>query len=245
MDQPIKNIHNLVLSTISRTRNMGVTNSDYMWLLEIAVSFYQERLRGFEMPSVVSEEIEVNLANRVWAMPADFIAISRVAYQKDGKLWDLTVDNNISISDAPELCENPDYSNGNSIYLLPGYWYDSYTQYGQGGGHNVNYYRIDHENRRIIFSESIPVGVGVVEYLSSGKNVNQHTYIPLPYVDAFRNYLIWQVHEHSDNPMVYQRSKDKERQFRDSMWDSNILAKSPTLTELLDELYKGSGLNFR
>jgi hypothetical protein len=45
--------------------------------------------------------------------------------------------------------------------------------------------------------------------------------------------------------MLYQRAKDRERQFRESMWDSNILAKAPTLRELLDELYKGSGLNLR
>jgi len=246
MEQPVKTIHNLVLSTISRTKNMGVTNSDYLWLLEIAISFYQERLRGFEMPSVVSEEIEVNLANRVWAIPADFIAISRVAYSEKGRLWDLTADNTINLLDSPGVCDTPVYTQEDqSGFFLPGYWYASYTRYGEGGGKNINYYRIDHENRRIVFSESIPPGRGVVEYLSSGKNVNEHTYIPLPYVDAFRNYLVWQVHEYSDSPMLYQRAKDRERQFRESMWDSNILAKAPTLRELLDELYKGSGLNLR
>jgi len=245
MDQPVKNIQSLVLSTISRTKNLGISSSDYMWLLEIAISFYQEKLRGFEMPSLVSEPIEINLANRVWPMPADFIAISRVAYAHGGRLWDLTVDNTIDLNDVPGVCEPAKTSDTGDGYFMPGYWYASYVRYGEGGGKNVNYYRVDHENRRILFSESIPVGRGVVEYLSAGKNVSEFTFIPLPYVDAFRNYLIWQIHEHSDIDKAYARSKDKERQYRDSMWDSNILAKSPTLRELLDELYKGSGLNLR
>lgn len=246
MEQPVKSIHNLVLSTISRNRNMGISNSDYMWLLEIAISFYQEKLRGFEMPSVVSEEVDINLANKVWAMPPDFIAISRVAYLENGRLWDLTLDNNINIDNPVTLCEAPVYDqSASNDWVLPGFWYATFTRYGEGGGKNVNYYRIDYENRRVIFSESVPVGKGVVEYLSAGKNVNEHTYIPLPYVDAFRNYLVWQIHENSEKPMLYQRSKDKERQFRESMWDSNILAKAPTLRELLDELYKASGLNLR
>lgn len=246
MEQPVKTIHNLVLSTISRNRNMGISSSDYMWLLEIAISFYQERLRGFEMPSVVTDEVDINLANKVWAMPADLIAISRVAYLHNGRLWDLTVDNNININDPVSICESPVYDQSNSNdWVIPGFWYATFTRYGEGGGKNINYYRVDHENRRVIFSESVPLGMGIVEYLSAGKNVNEHTYIPLPYVDAFRNYLVWQIHENSDNPMLYQRSKDKERQFRESMWDSNILAKAPTVRELLDELYKASGLNLR
>lgn len=241
-----KNIKNIVLSAISRNKNLGVSTSDYMWLLEIAVTFYQEQLRGFNMPSLKSEEIEINLANKIWYFPSDFIALSRVAYRDGKRLWNLTVDDSLNLLDVPTPCELPT-NNGQDTTgnFLPFYYYDSNTRYGQGGGRNVNYYRVDMDNRRIIFAESVPTGVGVIEYLSTGINVGEDTFVPPLYVETFRRYLNWQIHENSDRRDVYARSKDKERQYKEMLWDANIASKSPTAQELYDSILRASSFTLR
>lgn len=242
----VKDIRNVVLSAISRLRNHGISSSDYMFVLEIAISSYQEKLRGFEMPSLVSAEIEINLANRVWAIPSDFIALSRVSYRDGKNLWDLTYDGRLDLTQAPTPCESPTPSELlPNDYFIPNFYLWNYTAYGEGGGKNVNYYRIDHERRRILFAESIPVGTGVIEYLSAGKGVNETTFVPLPYVDAFRSLIMWKVCELSDKPNVYSLGKDFQSQYQSSLWDANILAKSPSVREILDSLYAGSGVNYR
>lgn len=241
-----KNIKNLVLSAISRNKNLGVSTSDYIWLLEIAVTFYQEQLRGFNMPSLRSEEIEINLANKIWYFPSDLIALTRVAYRDGNRLWNLTMDDSLNLLDTPTACELPT-NNGQDTTenSLPFYYYDSNTRYGQGGGRNVNYYRVDHDNRRILFAESVPVGKGVIEYLSTGLEVGEDTFIPPAYAETFRRYLNWQIHENSSRREVYARSKDKERQYKEMLWDANILGKANMIQELYDELMKGSSFTLR
>jgi hypothetical protein len=246
MEQPEKNIKYLVLSTISRLKKMAVDTADYVWLLEIAMTFYSEKLRGFNMPTIEAVEIPVNLQNRVWAFPSDFLAISRVAYKRDGHLWDLTVDTSIDFTEAPTPCEQPEYNTDNHIYVNP-YIYGGYAghNYGMRGALNVNYYRINWSKRQIIFHNIIPVGTGVVEYISAGKDICETTLVPLPYVDAFRKYLIWQAFEYSGDDKLMRQSKDKERQFNDAMWDSNSLAKGGTIREYIDAINEGTSFNLK
>lgn len=246
---PEKNIKYLVLSTINRLKKMGVDTSDYVWLLQIAIEFYSEKLRGFNMPSLVSEEIPVNLQNRIWAFPADLMAVSRLAYRSgDGRLWELSPDPNMDLSREIEACGVPEYNNEatgaiwNSAFWASGF---SGTMYASRGNINTNYYRIDYDKRRVVFSEGVPVGTGVVEYLSAGKDVGENTIIPLPYVDAFRKYLIWQACENSPMPLHQNMSKDKERQYNESMYDAKTLGMSEGIRELLYNLYEESGFSLR
>ena len=70
-----------------------------------------------------------------------------------------------------------------------------------------------------------------------------NTLIPLAYVDAFQKYLLWQMCELK--PDLINLAKDKERQYTDAIWDANILAKSPTVDEIMDTIYGASGFNIR
>jgi hypothetical protein len=246
---PEKNIKYLVLSTISRLKKMGVDTSDYVWLLQIAIEFYSEQLRGFNMPSLVSEEIPVNLQNRIWAFPPDLMAVQRLAYKSgDGRLWELSPDINMDLTNEPSACGIPEYNNTatgaiwNSAFWASGF---SGTMYASRGNLNTNYYRIDYEKRRVVFMESVPVGVGVVEYLSAGKDVGEDTIIPLTYIDSMRKYLIWQAFENSPLPLHQQTSKDKERQYNEALFDANTLTKVSNIRELLYNLYEESGFSLR
>lgn len=240
-----KTIGNIVYSTINRFKNFGVSTSDYMDYLEIATTAYQEIFRGFEMPSVETVEMQINLAQRVWAFPNDFIALGRVAYRDGKRLWLLTRNDLLDLTQEPTPCEAPTNYQTNSNQNYSPYYWGGATTYGEGGGKNINYYRVDYARRRVIFSESVPTSKGVIEYLSAGKNVNADTFIPLAYVNTFRNLLQWKVSELSDNQMLRSMAKDYERQYQTTLWDANILAKSPTEQEITDSLYSASGFSLR
>lgn len=246
MEQPEKNIKYFVLSTISQLKNLGLDTTQYLWLLEIAQTFYAEELRTFNAPSLESVEIPVNLANRVWAFPSDFIALSRVAYTDGRFLWDLTVDNSINFQQEPQPCESPNYSPNNGLYIDSGWYYDiTWHTYGAKGANNSNYYRIDWSKRLITFSESIPTGRGVVEYLSAGKDISETTLVPLGYASAFRKYLMWKAMELSGEDRFMRMSKDFERQYKETMWDSNIVVKSYSPQELTDAINRGTSFTLK
>lgn len=241
--QPTKNIRYFVLSTISQLKKFGLSTSDYAWLTEISTAFFTEELRAFNAPSLESDTIEINLANRVWAFPNDFIALSRVAYTDGRFLWDLTVDNSINFEAAPTPCEEPNYGQGN-FYINPYWFYDvAWKGYGSKGANNVNYYRVDFNRRQIIFSESIRAGRGVIEYISAGKDIGEHTLVPLGYASAFRKYIIWKALEFSNTQSGMSMAKDAERQYKEMLWDSNILVKAPTPQEYADAINRGTSFN--
>lgn len=244
--QPTKDIKYFVLSAISQLKNLGVNTADYVWMLEIATTFFAEELRTFNAPSLVSEDIAINLANRVWAFPPDYIALSRVAYKRGRFLWDLTVDNSIDFESAPEPCETPQYNQGQNFYINPYWYYDiAGHRYGEQGAKNVNYYRVDHNKRQIIFSESIPVGKGVIEYLSAGKDIGEHTLVPLGYASAFRAYLMWKALRLSGDARNTNLAPSFERTYKDLMWDSNIVSKSYTPQEMTDAINRGTSFNLK
>jgi hypothetical protein len=245
MEQPTKDIKYFVLSTISQLKKLGLDTSDYFWLLEIATTFFSEKLRTFNAPSLESTDIEINLANRVWSFPSDLVAVSRVAYKRGNYLWDLTADNSIDFNAAPTPCEQPNYVN-NSFNVNPYWYYDvTWINYGAEGARNRNYYRVDHNKRQIVFAVSIPVGLGVVEYISAGKDIGESTLVPLGYADTFRKYLIWKACEFSGEDRFMRMAKDFERQYNEAMWDSNIIVKSYTPQELTDAINRGTSFTLK
>jgi hypothetical protein len=46
-------------------------------------------------------------------------------------------------------------------------------------------------------------------------------------------------------PELINLAKDRERQYKDALWDANILAKGPSVDEIMDTIYGASGFNIR
>jgi hypothetical protein len=246
---PIKNITYITMSAISRMKNFGYTTSDYEWVEQLALEFYQEKLRGYEMPSVVSAHVDVNANTKIWPMPSDYIRYTKVAYQIGNRLWTLGIDNTIALNNTPDICndiaEAESASIGSGFWIAEGFYNGTYygPLYTAGGGFNINYYRVNEAERYIQFVEALPTGKAVIEYLSSGKNVCGSTLVPQSYIEPFRNYLLWQMCELK--PELANMAKDKERQYKDTLWDANILAKGPVVDEVMDTIYGASGFNIR
>ena len=241
--QPEKNIKYFVLSTLSQLKKYGINSSDYVWLLEIATTYFSEELRAFSAPSLESVKMPINLAARVWSFPSDFLALSRVAYTDGKRLWNLTVDNNLDFTSV-EPCEEPNFEYGR-VEINP-YWYYNvgWTGYSRRGAQNINYYRVDFNRRQIIFSESVPSGTGVIEYISAGKDIGENTLVPLGYAASFRKYIMWKALELSADKMGLSLAKDFERQYKQTLWDSNIL-RSPNASEYADAINWGTSFNLK
>jgi hypothetical protein len=46
-------------------------------------------------------------------------------------------------------------------------------------------------------------------------------------------------------PEIVSMAKDKERQYKDTLWDANILVKGPVMDEAMDTIYAACGFNIR
>lgn len=251
MNDPVKNITYVVMTAINRMKNFGYSITDYEWLEQIAIEFYQQNLSAFEMPSVEVEYVDVATNTKIWPMPPDYVRYTKVGYKVGNRVWTLGVDNTIAFH-QPEVCEtiqdaqnNPNYGSGWGYWLAEGFYNGTYygPLYTAGGGFNVNYYRVNEKDRYIQFVDSLPNGKAVIEYLSSGKNVCGNTLVPLPYVDTMQKFIMWQMFELK--PELVNLAKDKERQYKEALWDANILAKAPTVDEAMDAIYAACGFNLR
>lgn len=81
--------------------------------------------------------------------------------------------------------------------------------YGLPGGIDTAYYRIDYENRQIIFSGNIPRSEIVVEYLSNGLKIDGSSLIPRQTVAPLRTYVLLAMVE--NDPRVSQNEKERRK----------------------------------
>jgi len=254
----ISNIGNIVDSVLNQMRDYGMSGSDRAWLMNIAISFYSDRLRGFNSPALVTSKIAVSMKTRIWSFPSDYIRYTKVAYQSQAgsMIYILGLNDDINISDGPATC-------GDDITMAvpppdqSGYWLSGWGGlggspwinpiYASGGGFAINYYRVDYENNCLRFSEKLPVGHAYVEYLSAGKGVNEGTLVPLAYRAAVESWLITRCCELK--PSVRALARDMYSSFKDDSWrrmmDANSMTFALNVQENMDEIYRASGFVIR
>ncbi len=244
--EPVNNIQRIVLNVIESMRDYGITTARYAWLENEAVRFYRNKLRGYNMPSLVSVNVNVDYATRLWAFPSDYIQYTRVAYNSNGFLVTLGRNDNINLSNGPAVCATPinqlTTPPVSGFWLAP-LWGTSLPLYSSGGGFAANYYRVNEADGYIQFSETLTPGRAVVEYLSTGRGINGYTLVPVVYEYAFDKYLKWQLCLLSKD--LVKLSPAFEQDYRDSLWDANIIKKAPTTREMMDVIYQTCGFKLR
>jgi hypothetical protein len=83
----------------------------------------------------------------------------------------------------------------------------------------------------------------VLEYLSTGADINSQTLVPHYYIEPMRNYIIWQLAEFE--PQKYPvNTVNRERIYTESMADA-AMSQGNTIDELLDAYYSAPGLKLR
>lgn len=85
--------------------------------------------------------------------------------------------------------------------------------YGLPGGIDDAYYRVDMDNRQIIFSGSVPRSEIVLEYITSGLKADGTSLIPRQAVPSLRAYIDWVAVE--NDPRMSQAEKNRKKALYD------------------------------
>lgn len=166
-------------------------------------------------------------AAKTVALPSDFVNYQKIGIPVNGKLRVLTNKESILLPrlfDTGETVGNTDSGDdeGNTDILFFSNHFRSGSfvggLYGLTGGIDDCYYRIDWENRQIVFSGETPRSEIVLEYFSNGLKPDGSSLIPREAVPALRSYLDWVVTE--NDPRAAYNEKERKK----TIWEEEVSA---------------------
>lgn len=242
-----KNVAYVVKTAMNR---LGAPISDMSRLEQIGIEWMTEDIRGTTaFPCLKVAHIPLTGAKQA-KMPADMLRYTKIAINVGGKLWTLTLCDDIALP-VNMVCPEPSILNStsaflsNGIYFMPYWWDGSYYGgvFSMGGGFNSAYYRYDEASRTLSLLGGLPGNEIVVEYLSNGNDVNTYTLVPHYWIAPMRNYLIWQATLFMPEKYKYNPS-NMERIYLDSLSDATF-ASGSTIDEIMDAYYSAPGLKLR
>jgi hypothetical protein len=237
-------IEQVVKSTMNERGEKTLTNFErYM---QMAIEGFSD-MNTFEINSVNVVYLDINPDTMLANLPPDFITMTKLGININGKMWTLTVNNDILLPPDSSICDiEPAAVEGRNITTEPngGYWFAPHinrsgvyvdTLYGLGGGFNTAYYRIDLTRRVIYFQGRIPNNQVIMEYKSSGIK-GSATLVPRTAVPALKAYLHWKFCE-NDYRMPMGEKMRKEQLYDKELKKLTEIENSFTMDEFLDTMY--------
>jgi hypothetical protein len=219
----------VVMSVLNRMGEYSMKS--YLRLMQICIEGITEMNLFHTKEAIEVVYLHMSTA-KTCQLPVDYIDYLRIGFPENGKLRVITkhdklllprtyygsIINNVFVADSGDAVGNADDGNelGTSIsglYCFPPHYHNgSYVSalYGLPGGIDQAYYRIDVEQRQIIFSGSTPRSEIVLEYISSGQKSDGSSLIPREVVPALRTYILWQKDEY--DPRVAYNAKARLKQ---------------------------------
>lgn len=188
----------------------------YKRLVQIALEGYSE-LSLWHLNTLEVVYLRMNEA-KVVSLPADYIDYTKIGIPINGKLRVLTRHDRILLPREFEDGTPVGNADGNDTINAASlvYFSDHFRGgqfvgglFGMPGGIDDAYYRIDRENRQIVFSGSVPRSEIILEYISTGVKTEEGSLIPREAVSALRTYIIWQAVENS--PRVPMNEKERKK----------------------------------
>jgi hypothetical protein len=193
---------------------------------------------------------------KVVSLPADYIDYRKIGFPDSGKLRVITKNDNlllprtyygnmvngVLVPDTGDVVGNADAGNEigstSSVYFAPHYHNGTFCGglYGLPGGIDTAYYRIDIENRQIIFSGSTPRSEIVLEYISTGQKSDGSSLIPREVVPALRTYILWMKDE-ADPRIAYNAKERAKREHEEAVESLRSFNNSFTKDEYLAMYY--------
>lgn len=179
-----------------------------------------------------SEKTAVN-ALGIIEMPNDLIRLKDVCVPRNGEWWTMTErPAKVNTTTTTLGVEGQDTDFGEGVAVRDGIT----TTYGALGAVNDYYYTVDYKARRI-FCDGIVSDTVLLQYVSSGINATEATYIPILIVPMLEAYLLWRetfwilqtARERDSRKNDYRDEKLKVRnvlnglttnQWRDIFWGS-------------------------
>jgi hypothetical protein len=185
-------------------------------------------LNIFYAPSFKTAYYTVSSINTV-DVESDYIDYYRIGVIEEGKIWELTKNNNIPLINAIDCgLDTGDTNNQLADATLPD-WHYSIT-----GALNVGYYRYDPDNRRIVFSGDMVGRQVVMEYITSGVSLSGNTWVPRQAAEVLKDYIHWKSIKRTDAAMNLKEMA--RRDYYDSLGKYQRREWSFTMEEFLDVL---------
>lgn len=158
----------------------------------------------FHLTNIQVEYLKVGQDNTV-NLPDDYIDYRKIGIEVNGRVWTLTLNDNIALpramkcgEDIRKVISSP---NPSQFGLNFGYYFPDHVRngryigglYGVGGGFNLAYCRIDKERRQIVLDGRVPKCEVVLEYVSTGVSMSRQTIIPRIALEPLIAFGIWKM----------------------------------------------------
>lgn len=254
----IKNIDYVIAGCLTDLNDYSTNR--YAQFLYWALEGYIE-LNLYDYPSIKVAYLTVN-ENGTVDLPDDYVYYTSIGICVGGRVITLGrmdslclprgVDDcgqplsvsDMSIGDGEDLFD--DFGNVIFPNVTQGWFYTPHfrggqyvgEQFGVGGGFASNYYRIDIENRQIALSSKMPDSEIILEYKSTGVNMDGSATIPVEAVQVLKRYVHWCRKEHSNTAPESAKERAYEI-YQDYITKFRALELSFTMDEFMDAAYSG------
>lgn len=192
----IISVNYVVMSILNRLRDFSMRH--YAYIAQLVIEGYNE-LSLWHLDTIEVVYLRMSSA-KVVDLPTDYVDYVKIGIPVNGKLKILTKKDNIllprTFADGAPVGNTDDENAGTgSIFFVDHFRSGQFVAglYGLPGGLDNAFYRIDRENRQIVFSGSIPRAEVVLEYVSSGIKLSGQTNIPRETVPALQAYVAWNM----------------------------------------------------
>lgn len=207
-------IRAIVMSVLNRLQDYSLKR--YKALTQIAIEGFSE-LNLWTMSGHETVYLRMSLAKTV-ELPVDYVDYLKIGVPINGKLRVITRNDSIllprTFEDGTSVgnTDSGDESKLDNVVFFSSHFKNGVFVgglYGLPGGIDTNYFRIDEENRQIVFAGDIGRGEIVLEYLSSGVKTDGSSMVPREAIPALRTYVLWQMIE-NDQKVAY-NAKDRAK----------------------------------
>lgn len=240
IDSGYVNLDYIVAQVMS---DRGIDDRGYERILQKAIDGYQQLNFNDVLTNLKTVEITVDSQNTA-KFPNDYVNYVSIALTDGKRLIPLTLNRNMALPTNAECGEwvrdavtetNEEFDDIN--YTFPrDYMQD--TNYTIGGAFNHAYYRIDEENKQILFLKSSATGLTIIlDYKAA--DLSGNTVVPRDAVLALVNYVHWHLNRFDKSVTL----GDKEYSRQQWIIERNklyIRRHSFTLDEWLDMRYKNT-----
>ncbi len=208
----IVTVNYVVMSILNRLRDYSMRS--YAYIAQLVIEGYGE-LSLWHLDTVEVVYLRMSSA-KVVDLPTDYVDYTKIAIPVNGKYKVLTKKDNILLprtfaDGAPVGNADDDNAGAGSVFFVDHFRNGQFVAglYGLPGGLDNAYYRVDRENRQIVFSGSIPRSEIVLEYVSSGIKLSGQTSIPRETLPSLRAYVFWNMIEQDRKVSATEKERKK------------------------------------
>lgn len=252
-------IRYIVMQVLNRVKDYSMR--EYRRLVQIAIEGITE-MNLFHTEEGLEVVYLHMAADQTVQLPDDFIDFVKVGYPLHGQIRLLKRDDNILlprtfygseiggqfVADTGEAIGHTTYGAViGGIFVadteeVNQVFFSDHFRNGQfvGGMYAIPsdtaYYRLDRENRQIVFSGLTPRSEIVLEYISTGLKSDGSSLIPRETVAPIRAYIIWQMVENDMKVPETERDRRK-REYKETLEDLRKFKNSLAMEEYKKMLY--------